>query len=79
MIKTITQNDIVRYIYNETTSSEGQMIEKDIVCNDETADAFYQLNESKRTLEEGLYTPSQKSIDNILSFSKMYSKIEATL
>lgn len=76
MIKTLTQHDVVRYLYNETDKSENQTIEKDIVCNEKTADEFYQLSASKRTLEEGLYTPSQKSIDNILSFSKMYSKIE---
>ena len=76
MIKTLTQHDVVRYIYNETDKSENLTIEKEIVCNDNTADEFYQLTESKRTLDEGLYTPSQKSIDNILSFSKMYSKIE---
>lgn len=77
MIKTTTQHDIVRYIYNETTSNEDRMIEGKIICNEKTADEFCQLNETKRTLDEGLYTPSQKSIDNILSFSKMYSKIEA--
>lgn len=76
MIKTITQHDVVRYLYNETNATENQMIEKDIICSDKTADEFYQLTDIKRTLEEGMYTPSKKSIDNILSFSKMYSKIE---
>ena len=76
MIKTATQHDVLRYVYNETSKEENLEIESRIICKDEVADEFFEVTETKRTLEENLYEPSKKSIDEILAFSKMYHKLE---
>lgn len=76
MIKTTTQHDVLRYVYNETSSEENTEIEKQIICDDEKSESFFEFTETKRKLEETFFEPSKKSIDAILAFSKLYSKLE---
>ena len=72
MIKTFTQDDLVRYIYQETTAEESIEIETALIFDEELSD---QLNELKKTvdlLEQVQVKPSESSIDRILSYSKSY-------
>lgn len=77
MIKITTQNDILRYVYNETSSEENKQIENKIICGDGAADEFYQTTATKQLLDETLYEAPQSAVDAILSVSKLYDKIEA--
>lgn len=76
MIKTTTQHDVLRYVYNETTKAENPEIERQIICDDEKSELFVAFTETKGKLEETFFEPSQKSIEAILSFSKLYNKME---
>ncbi len=76
MIKTTTQHDVLRYVYNETSKKENSEIEQQIICDDEKSQAFFEFTDTKRKLEETFFEPSKKSIDAILAFSKLYDKLE---
>lgn len=69
---TLTQNEIIRYIYNETTPSENLIIEeclaKDLDCLDFYLDCI-QLQSEMNQIE---LTPKNITVENILDFSKNY-------
>lgn len=70
MIRTITQNDVLRYTYNETSQLENKQIQNDILINDDLSDTFYEVSETKSILDSISLEPSQKSIDAILAYSR---------
>lgn len=70
MIRTITQNDVLRYTYNETSQLENEQIQNDILINDDLSDTFYQVSETKSILDSISLEPSKKSIDAILAYSR---------
>lgn len=72
MIKTFTQNDLVRYIYKETTPEESSEIEIAILFDEQLAVAYADLFSVVNGLEDALKAPSEKTVDAILSYSKSY-------
>ena len=72
MIKTFTQNDLVRYIYQETTQKENTEIENALIFDETLNDEYNELLETVGALHHVEVTPSQLSIDRILSYSKSY-------
>ena len=72
MIKTFTQNDLIRYIYQETTKEENTEIENALIFDDGLLDELNELQLTVDGISKIERSPSQKSIDNILSYSKSY-------
>ena len=72
MIRTFTQNDLVRYIYKETTPEESSEIEIAMLFDEQLADAYTELFSVVNSLEASTKSPSQKTIDAIISYSKSY-------
>ena len=72
MIKTFTQNDLIRYIYQETTKEENTEIENAIIFDDALFDELNGLQQLVGGLKEIEKSPSKKCIDDILSYSKSY-------
>jgi len=73
MTKTFTQNDVIRYVYNELNIEEKQDIELAMLLDQDLADQFYELSKLKRSLNKIVKEPSQRVIDNILNYSKSLS------
>jgi hypothetical protein len=69
---TSTQNEIVRYLYNETSSSENVFIETSLLINTEFLDFYLECNDIKDELAKIALSPKDKTITNILNFSKNY-------
>ncbi len=69
---TSKQNEIIRYIYNETSSSENVVIEESITKEEDYLDFYLGCLEIKDSLTKLKYSPSDKTITNILNFSKNY-------
>ena len=65
MIKTITQHDVLQYVYGEQSLEEGSLIEQSIIEDDKTAETFHQLQNSKLILNQLRYEPSKETINNI--------------
>jgi len=72
MIRTFTQNDLVRYIYKETTPEESSEIEIAMLFDEQLADAYTNLSSVVNNLETSMKAPSAKTVDAIISYSKSY-------
>lgn len=70
MTKTFTQDDVIRYVYNETTELEKKELEKALICDLELQDKYKELVAMKQQLDKGMKRPSDKVVDNILNYSK---------
>lgn len=74
MIKTTTQLDVLKCLYNEASAEENKRIENELLCKNDLAEFYVDVVLVKETLDKVQYEPSQNSIDNILAFSKSYVK-----
>jgi len=70
MIKTFTQDDVVRYLYNETSELEGKEIAKALICDAELQEMFKKLSILKAQLERGMVNPSDKTVDKIMDYAR---------
>lgn len=69
MIKTYTQDDVIKFVYHE--SSERESIEEAIFCDEELMDDFISFKNLQANLSKIQRTPSNQSINRILNYSKM--------
>ena len=69
---TSTQNEIIRYVYNETSASENVLIENSISCDEEMLNFYLECIYLKEDLNLIVLSPKDKTINNILDFSKNY-------
>ncbi len=70
MIQTFTQNDVIRYVYEETTSEENLLIQDALMHDAEMLEFYLDLVEVKLSLDNSYREPSGKTIDSILSYSR---------
>lgn len=70
MIKTFTQDDVIRYVYEETSGSEREEIMQAIICDSELQNLYKEIVAVKTQLDESMKTPSDKVTQNILNYSK---------
>lgn len=70
MIKTFTKNDLVRFVYKELSEEEQNQIKNSAIQDPEVEDSLKELEETKENLNKVMASPSQRSIDNILTFSR---------
>ncbi len=73
MTKTTTPNDLVKYIYNESTPEQKQEFYVQCMIQTELYGLTESLQEVKDMLDQTILEPSQKSIDAILNYSKSLS------
>ena len=72
MIKTFTQDDLVRYMYKETTAEENAEIELAMLFDEELADEYAELESVVESLDSAQKAPNSRVVDAILSYSKSY-------
>ena len=70
MIKTFTQLDLIRFIYNEISTEQHREIELALLCDNELMEEYKSLKSTINTLTEVSYDPSNSTIDTILNYSK---------
>lgn len=69
-MKTFTQDDLVRFVYNETSAEESMKIKKAILENLDLAKAYQGMLTAKEELEQGKLNPSDSSINIIMKHSR---------
>lgn len=69
---TSTQNDVVRYLYNETSNQENFLIEEALLFDKDLLDFYLDCADLKSGLDKVQLNPSNRSIEYILDFSKNY-------
>jgi hypothetical protein len=69
---TSTQNEIIRYIYNETSSSENVIIETSLVYDNDLLEFYLDCLELKEEMNQINLSPKTSTVQNILNFSKSF-------
>ena len=70
MTKTFTQNDLIRFLYHETTEQEEREINKALLCDSELQAQYKELISTKGQLDVARLEPSAVAVQNILSYSR---------
>jgi hypothetical protein len=69
MTKTITRDDVLRYIFNETSEEENLAIEKQLIVNSSLMDFYRRVDETAKKIQDLQLEPSDKSMNRILEYS----------
>ena len=70
MIKTFTQNDLIRFLYQETTENETLEINRMLSADSELQRQYRELLLSKNTLDKAQLEPSKQTVENILQYAR---------
>ena len=73
MTKTITQDDVIRYIYKETSDEETIAVEKHLLVNSSLMEFYNQSMETIRKIKELEFEPSKTVQRNILDYSGSFN------
>lgn len=73
MTKTFTQNDVIRFVYEELTSPEREEIQNAIIINNELLEYYKEVDEIINDLHALRLKPSDRVTENILSYSRSLS------
>ena len=79
MVKTFTQDDVIRYSYNEMEATERMAFEVELVNNPELADMLESTEESKANLDAAVYSPRHTVVDQVLKYSSHTAPLEHSL
>jgi hypothetical protein len=69
MTKTFTQNDLIRFIYHETTEEEALEISRVLSFDRELQLHYRELLLSKNEIEKAQLEPSPAAVENILRYA----------
>jgi len=69
MTKTITRDDVLRYIFNETSEEENLAIEKQLIVNSGLMEFYKRANETVNQIQNLQIEPSSKAMSMIMDFS----------
>ena len=72
-IFTLNQNDVIRYLYNETTPQENDRIVEALLFDTELLEFYLESAEIKQSLDQVVISPPQQIVDNIMAYSKKYA------
>ena len=70
MTQTFTENDLIRFIYQETNEDETKLITEALWEDRRLRAEYGELCLLQQTLDGAMKSPRQASIDRILDFSK---------
>lgn len=69
---TSTQNDVVRYLYNETSNQENTLVEEALLFDKELLNFYLDCADLKSGMDKIQLSPSDSAIERILSYSRNY-------
>ncbi|AFK03489.1 hypothetical protein Emtol_2352 [Emticicia oligotrophica DSM 17448] len=69
---TSTQNDVIRYLYNETSNQENSFIEEALLFDKDLLDFYLDCADLKTGLDKIELTPSNSAVERILDYSRNY-------
>ena len=73
MIKTFTYDDVIRYIYSETTEDENQRIQNAMIADENLMSFYLDTIAICQELLKIERNPSSSTISNILAYSRIQS------
>jgi len=72
MIKTFTYDDVIRYVYEETSVEENLFIEDAMMSDPELMTQFLDTLELRSLMDKIERQPRQSTLDNIFTYSRSY-------
>ncbi len=69
---TSTQNDVVRYLYNETSIRDKALVEEALLVEHGLLDFYLDCADLKTGMDKIQLSPSDSAIERILSYSRDY-------
>ena len=75
MIKTFTPNDVVRYLYKETSQTENREFEKAMICRSDLLDDYVQLETITTLMDKIQKSPSARVLQGIMDYSNSINPI----
>ncbi|WP_299253166.1 hypothetical protein [uncultured Cytophaga sp.] len=73
MIKTFTQNDVVRFVYDEVGPIERTQFKSLLLIDSDFHQLYTKYNKMKMRLDKTTLEPSENVINRILMYSKSFS------
>ncbi len=73
-MKHITPDDLVRYLYNETSEKKAELIREALETDMNLRETFNALLLSKKNLEETNLSPRPEAVDKILQYATKQEK-----
>lgn len=73
MTQTFTPNDVLRYVYEETSAQENLLIEDALLGDSQLLDFYLESLEMKLLMNKISRTPHDRVVDKILDFSRNYN------
>lgn len=70
MTKTITRDDVLRYIYNETSLEENLAIQKQLIVNSGLMNFYREVYDAAKKVKDLQLEPSETSMNRILDYSE---------
>jgi hypothetical protein len=78
MTKTFTQDDVVRYVYEETSDEENQLIEEALMAEPALMSFFMSALELRSLMNRIERQPRLSTVESILSYSRNYSPSQSS-
>jgi hypothetical protein len=72
MTEIFTQNDVLRFIYNDLSIDEKQQVSNAILLDMSLMDFYQKTLEAKSYMECSTKEPSEHTVLNILNYSKTF-------
>jgi hypothetical protein len=79
MIQTFTSDDVLRYVYEETNSTENALIEEALMSDSSLLTFFLESVEMKHLMNKIERNPSDRVVANILEYSRNYPNSQPAL
>ncbi len=70
MIKTFTQDDVIRFVYDEMNEEEARELSQALLCDTELETMYNELITMKAHLDAAEQAPSDKVVERIMNYSK---------
>jgi hypothetical protein len=73
MIKTFTQNDVIRFVYDEVSTEERSQMEELLIIDASFRKLYKSYAKTKHLIKKSAIEPSENVINRILNYSKSLS------
>ena len=73
MIKTFTQNDVIRFVYDEVSTEEHSQFNDLLLIDSAFQKLYFNFTKTKGLIAKSKLEPSENVINRILTYSKSLS------
>jgi hypothetical protein len=73
MTKTFTYDDVVRYLYAETTENENELIVEALALDDNLMNFYLDSLEIQSQMDKIVRIPSERTVAEVFKYSRQFS------